>query len=210
VTGQQFTLLLFDSRFHALHSVCGGFAHGTASLITEPIHWRFVTNSNVLLSLTVTCLLRWRRIVLIRVGRVVPHTPSSNSEMFGIRRTIASAPAASPGASSLLALRLPTARWWSPAAVVRCRGLASSSAGIGTRTPNEWVRPLLVKEPAAFERLRSEALSLPTVVLNRRQICDLELLLNGGFSPLTGFMTSKQFNRSVTRSAVGASLTSGP
>ena len=31
--------------------------------------------------------------------------------------------------------------------------------------------------------------------LTPRQICDLELLLNGGFSPLTGFMTSGDYNR---------------
>ncbi|MCP4476384.1 MAG: hypothetical protein GY821_17850 [Gammaproteobacteria bacterium] len=29
---------------------------------------------------------------------------------------------------------------------------------------------------------------LPEWALNRRQLCDLELLLNGGFSPLEGFM----------------------
>merc|ERR1711879_946706 len=30
--------------------------------------------------------------------------------------------------------------------------------------------------------------------LNHRQTCDIELLLNGGFSPLTGFMTSSEYN----------------
>ena len=30
--------------------------------------------------------------------------------------------------------------------------------------------------------------------LNHRQTCDIELLLNGGFSPLTGFMTSNEYN----------------
>jgi sulfate adenylyltransferase len=32
-----------------------------------------------------------------------------------------------------------------------------------------------------------------TLHLNERQICDLELLSNGGFSPLTGFMTRKDY-----------------
>lgn len=36
--------------------------------------------------------------------------------------------------------------------------------------------------------LKNEALSLPSWDLTSRQLCDIELLLNGGFSPLEGFM----------------------
>lgn len=33
-----------------------------------------------------------------------------------------------------------------------------------------------------------------SIVLDKRQICDLELILNGGFNPLKGFMNEKDFN----------------
>ena len=36
--------------------------------------------------------------------------------------------------------------------------------------------------------LKSEALALPSIDLSHAQLCDLELLLNGGFSPLTGYL----------------------
>jgi len=31
----------------------------------------------------------------------------------------------------------------------------------------------------------------------QRQLCDLELIINGGFSPLEGFMNEADFNKSV-------------
>jgi sulfate adenylyltransferase len=46
---------------------------------------------------------------------------------------------------------------------------------------------LLVDEATA-EALRDASLSFPSLTLTKRQLCDLELLLNGGFSPLKGFM----------------------
>lgn len=46
---------------------------------------------------------------------------------------------------------------------------------------------LLVDEPQA-ELLRTSSGKMVSVALNQRQVCDLELLLNGGFSPLQGFM----------------------
>jgi sulfate adenylyltransferase len=42
--------------------------------------------------------------------------------------------------------------------------------------------------------LRRESASWPSWTLGPRQICDLELLVNGGFSPLTGFMTEKDYD----------------
>ena len=41
------------------------------------------------------------------------------------------------------------------------------------------------------------ARNLPSVTLTARQLCDAELLLNGGFSPLDGFMTEADYNQVV-------------
>ncbi len=37
------------------------------------------------------------------------------------------------------------------------------------------------------------ALSLKNIILNERQVCDVELLLNGAFNPLKGFMIRKDY-----------------
>jgi sulfate adenylyltransferase len=59
---------------------------------------------------------------------------------------------------------------------------------------NHLIRPhggalvdLMVSSARAAE-LRAESLGWPSWDLSPRQLCDLELLLNGGFSPLRGFM----------------------
>ena len=46
----------------------------------------------------------------------------------------------------------------------------------------------------ASAALKNEAKSLPSWTLNDRQICDLEMILNGGFSPLTGFLNESDYN----------------
>ncbi len=46
----------------------------------------------------------------------------------------------------------------------------------------------LLVEGEALEALKEESLSLLSITLTDRQLCDLELLLNGAFSPLQGFM----------------------
>jgi sulfate adenylyltransferase len=51
---------------------------------------------------------------------------------------------------------------------------------------------LLVDEVRAQE-LKREAIDLPSIELNRRQLCDLELLLNGGLSPLKRFMDRSDY-----------------
>lgn len=43
-------------------------------------------------------------------------------------------------------------------------------------------------------RLIQESTQYPDLTLSPRQLCDLELLLNGGFYPLTGFMTESEYN----------------
>jgi len=46
----------------------------------------------------------------------------------------------------------------------------------------------LFVDEATAERLRQDSLAFTSLTLTRRQLCDLELLLNGGFHPLQGFM----------------------
>src|SRR5437867_8213472 len=57
------------------------------------------------------------------------------------------------------------------------------------------VRDLLVDDDR-IQELRREGLELPSWDLGFRQVCDLELLLNGGFSPLTGYLV-REDHRSV-------------
>jgi sulfate adenylyltransferase len=51
--------------------------------------------------------------------------------------------------------------------------------------------------------LRGEALRLPTWDLNLRQLCDVELIVNGGFSPLGGFHTEGDYERVLREMRLG-------
>ena len=46
--------------------------------------------------------------------------------------------------------------------------------------------------------LREEALRLASITLTERQLCDIELLMNGAFSPLQGFMVRADYDRVVS------------
>ena len=46
----------------------------------------------------------------------------------------------------------------------------------------------LIVAPARAAELKAESVAWPSWDLTPRQLCDLELLLDGGFSPLRGFM----------------------
>ena len=59
----------------------------------------------------------------------------------------------------------------------------------GTHVP---LKPHLVGEAEA-ERLKSESLDMPSVTLSQRQLCDVELMMNGGFTPLDGFMDRESY-----------------
>lgn len=48
------------------------------------------------------------------------------------------------------------------------------------------LKDLLARDAPRKAELETEAETLPALVLTERQLCDLELLLNGGFSPLEG------------------------
>lgn len=53
---------------------------------------------------------------------------------------------------------------------------------------------LISEDVDAVAALKKSAASLPEIVLTPRQLCDLELLMNGGFSPLTGFLNEDDYN----------------
>ncbi|KAK5114666.1 Sulfate adenylyltransferase [Meristemomyces frigidus] len=62
-------------------------------------------------------------------------------------------------------------------------------------TPNGGVlKDLVARDAPRRQELTAEAEKLAAVVLNDRQLCDVELIMNGGFSPLEGFMTEKDYN----------------
>ena len=46
-------------------------------------------------------------------------------------------------------------------------------------------------------KLKEESLGYPNWVLTDRQICDLEMISNGGFSPLSGFLGKKDYDSVV-------------
>lgn len=48
------------------------------------------------------------------------------------------------------------------------------------------LKDLLARDQTRHAELSAEAETLPSLVLSERQLCDLELILNGGFSPLEG------------------------
>ncbi len=66
--------------------------------------------------------------------------------------------------------------------------------------------PELYVSHDSAQKLKHEAGALPSWDLTPRQICDLELLMNGGFHPLKGFMSEADYDGVVTgmRTASGA------
>jgi len=55
------------------------------------------------------------------------------------------------------------------------------------------LKDLLARDAPRHGELAIEAEKLPALVLTERQLCDLELILNGGFSPLEGALVSVIF-----------------
>jgi sulfate adenylyltransferase len=55
-------------------------------------------------------------------------------------------------------------------------------------TPNLAPIPELFVSPESAAKLKAEAGEMPSWDLTARQVCDLELLMNGGFAPLKGFL----------------------
>ncbi len=50
---------------------------------------------------------------------------------------------------------------------------------------------------ASIEEYKFKAHELQSVILSQRQVCDLELILNGGFAPLHGFMNQADYDSVV-------------
>jgi sulfate adenylyltransferase len=63
-------------------------------------------------------------------------------------------------------------------------------------TPHGGVlKDLYLRDAEKQSTLAAEATTLSSVILTDRQLCDLELILNGGFSPLEGFLNQKDYER---------------
>lgn len=56
------------------------------------------------------------------------------------------------------------------------------------------LKDLVARDAPRHDQLEAESETLPALVLSERQLCDLELILNGGFSPLEGFMNQEDYN----------------
>lgn len=59
------------------------------------------------------------------------------------------------------------------------------------------LKDLLARDASRHDELEAEAEKLPAIVLTERQLCDLELIMSGGFSPLEGFLNEKDYNSVV-------------
>ncbi|GMM31001.1 sulfate adenylyltransferase [Martiniozyma asiatica (nom. inval.)] len=55
------------------------------------------------------------------------------------------------------------------------------------------LQDLIARDASKRDELVKEAATLKSITLTDRQLCDLELILNGGFSPLNGFNTQKDY-----------------
>ena len=55
------------------------------------------------------------------------------------------------------------------------------------------LKDLLARDFPRQKALLNESNSLQWISLNDRQTCDLELILNGAFSPLEGYMTEQDY-----------------
>ena len=60
-------------------------------------------------------------------------------------------------------------------------------------TENVTFVPELYAPTAKISKLRNDAISLTRWDLTARQICDLELLMNGAFTPLKGFLGKEDY-----------------
>ena len=57
--------------------------------------------------------------------------------------------------------------------------------------------PELYAAPNERAELLAKIKDMTSVDLNARQLCDLELLMNGGFNPLKGFLSKDEYDSVV-------------
>ncbi|CAE6431056.1 unnamed protein product [Rhizoctonia solani] len=55
------------------------------------------------------------------------------------------------------------------------------------------LKDLHIRDAPLQNELLEESEKLPELILTERQLCDLELILNGGFSPLEGFLNEEDY-----------------
>ena len=53
---------------------------------------------------------------------------------------------------------------------------------------------MIARDVEKQKQLLAESSRVESIVLSERQLCDLELIMNGGFSPLEGFMTRAEYD----------------
>ena len=61
--------------------------------------------------------------------------------------------------------------------------------------PGHILKDLHLRDAPKREALLQESDNLPSLALTERHLCDLELIMNGGFSPLEGFLNQKDYER---------------
>ncbi|KAH9814944.1 hypothetical protein DFH28DRAFT_893961 [Melampsora americana] len=59
---------------------------------------------------------------------------------------------------------------------------------------------LLLRDSSIRSDLLKESYTLPSITLSERSLCDLECIMNGAFSPLTGFMTQEDYENVLNSS----------
>ncbi len=64
----------------------------------------------------------------------------------------------------------------------------------------------LLSRAVQREDLRHESINFPSIFLSDRQLCDIELLLSGAFSPLTGFLNQADYDSVVERMRLSSGL----
>ncbi|SPN99761.1 probable sulfate adenylyltransferase [Cephalotrichum gorgonifer] len=74
-------------------------------------------------------------------------------------------------------------------------------------TPHGGVlKDLFARDAPRKDELAAEADTLPALTLTERHLCDLELILNGGFSPLEGFLNEKDYNGVVKENRLASGV----
>lgn len=79
------------------------------------------------------------------------------------------------------------------------KSASSKKKSPGLATPHGGKLINLMASAKAAERWRARQKSLPTLVLDSRALADVEMLANGGFSPLQGFMKKADYHAVVER-----------